>query len=124
MTSPNGTALTFDDVVLGRRSIRGYRREPVPKSVIKEVIEIAMRAPSSLNTQPWNFYVVAGEPLQVLGEAAAGAQAGTSERPVSERTRPPTRSPAPRMRQAASAAISAAVLDFMAWTVPKNIVWR
>jgi nitroreductase len=35
----------------------------VPKALIREVIEIAMRAPSSLNTQPWNFYVVAGEPL-------------------------------------------------------------
>ena len=35
----------------------------MPKALIREVIEIAMRAPSSLNTQPWNFYVVAGEPL-------------------------------------------------------------
>jgi len=35
----------------------------VPKAVLKEIIELAMRAPSSLNTQPWNFYVVTGEPL-------------------------------------------------------------
>jgi len=48
---------------LERRSVRGYTREPVPKALIKEIIEIAMRAPSSLNTQPWNFYVVAGAPL-------------------------------------------------------------
>lgn|SRR5690606_19665819 len=53
----------YDDVVLGRRSIRGYRPDPVPKAVLKEIIELAMRAPSSLNTQPWNFYVVTGEPL-------------------------------------------------------------
>jgi nitroreductase len=45
----------------------------VPKSVIKEVIELAMRAPSSLNTQPWNFYVVAGEPLDRI-------RAGNTER--------------------------------------------
>ena len=55
--------MTFDEVVLGRRSIRGFKRKPVPKSVIREVIDLAMRAPSSLNTQPWNFYVVSGEPL-------------------------------------------------------------
>ncbi len=55
--------MQFDDVVLGRRSIRGYKPDPVPKALIKEIIEMAMRAPSSLNTQPWNFYVVAGEPL-------------------------------------------------------------
>jgi hypothetical protein len=66
-------ASTFDDVVLGRRSIRGYKRDPVPKALIKEIIEIAMRAPSSLNTQPWNFYVVAGAPLDRI-------RAGNTER--------------------------------------------
>ena len=55
--------MEYDEVVIGRRSIRGFKPEPVPKELIREVIEIAMRAPSSLNTQPWNFYVVAGEPL-------------------------------------------------------------
>ncbi|MGQ5701674.1 nitroreductase [Sandaracinobacteroides sp. A072] len=53
----------YDRVVIGRRSIRGFRPDPVPKDVIRELLEVAMRAPSSLNTQPWNFYVVAGEPL-------------------------------------------------------------
>lgn len=58
-----GSAPTFDEVVLGRRSIRGYKPDPVPKRVIREVLKLAMRAPSSLNTQPWNFYVVAGDVL-------------------------------------------------------------
>jgi nitroreductase len=53
----------FDNVVLGRRSIRGYLKKPVPQSLIREILELAMRAPTSLNTQPWNFYVVAGEVL-------------------------------------------------------------
>lgn len=57
------TALTYDEVVLGRRSIRGFKPEPVSKATIQEVLRLAMRAPSSLNTQPWNFYVVAGEVL-------------------------------------------------------------
>ena len=65
--------LTFDEVVLGRRSIRGYTREPVPKALIREVIEMAMRAPSSLNTQPWNFYVVTGAALDRI-------RAGNTER--------------------------------------------
>ena len=43
--------------------MRGYKRQPVPKALIREVIEMAMRAPSSLNTQPWRFYVVSGAPL-------------------------------------------------------------
>ena len=55
--------MLYDEVVLGRRSIRGYRPEPVPRALIREVIALAMRAPSSMNTQPWNFYVITGEPL-------------------------------------------------------------
>jgi nitroreductase len=66
-------ARTYDDVILGRRSIRGFQRRPVPKALIREVIEIAMRAPSSLNTQPWNFYVVSGAPLDRI-------RAGNTER--------------------------------------------
>jgi nitroreductase len=55
--------MDYDDVVRGRRSTRGFTDKPVPKALIREVIELAMRAPSSLNTQPWNFHVIAGEPL-------------------------------------------------------------
>ena len=55
----------FDEVVLGRRSIRGYKPDPVPRALIEEILQIAMRAPSSMNTQPWNFYVVSGEVLDI-----------------------------------------------------------
>ena len=55
--------MDYDDVVMGRRSIRGYKPDPVPMALIREVIALAVRAPSSLNTQPWYFHVVTGEPL-------------------------------------------------------------
>ncbi len=55
--------MQYEEVVMGRRSIRGYRSDPVPKALVRDVISMAMRAPSSLNTQPWNFYVVANAPL-------------------------------------------------------------
>ncbi|HEX8901446.1 nitroreductase [Vitreimonas sp.] len=65
--------MNYDEVVLGRRSIRGFKREPVPKTLIREILQLAMRAPSSLNTQPWNFYVVSGAPLDRI-------RAGNTER--------------------------------------------
>jgi nitroreductase len=65
--------MEYDEVVRGRRSTRGYLRKPVPKALITEVIELAMRAPSSLNTQPWNFYVVSGDALDRI-------RAGNTER--------------------------------------------
>jgi nitroreductase len=49
--------------ILSRRSIRGFEPDPVPKSLVQGNIELAVPAPSSLNTQPWSFTVVAGEPL-------------------------------------------------------------
>ena len=59
--------MEFDAVVQGRRSIRGYLNKPVPRALIEEVLAVAMRAPTSLNTQPWNFYVVTGAVLDVNG---------------------------------------------------------
>jgi nitroreductase len=65
----------FDDVIMGRRSIRGYKPDPVPRALIEEIIALAMRAPSSMNTQPWNFTIVTGEPLDRI-------RAGNTERMV------------------------------------------
>jgi nitroreductase len=65
--------MQYDEVVRGRRSIRGYKPIPVPRELVREVIQLAMRAPSSFNTQPWNFYVVTGEPLDRI-------RAGNTER--------------------------------------------
>ncbi len=65
--------MQFDEIFLGLRSIRGYKTDPVPKALIKEVLALAMRSPSSMNTQPWNFTVVSGEPLNRI-------RAGNTER--------------------------------------------
>jgi nitroreductase len=59
------------DAIRKRRSIRGYKPDPVPKAVIREILEIASRAPSTMNTQPWEFVVVAGEPLRKIQEGCA-----------------------------------------------------
>ncbi len=56
--------MQFEEVVQGRRSIRGFKPDPVPRKVLEDVIELATRAPSSMNTQPWHLYIVTGEPLQ------------------------------------------------------------
>jgi nitroreductase len=53
----------YAEVVFGRRSIRAFRQQPVPRSVLEEVIALATRAPSSMNTQPWHLHVLTGEPL-------------------------------------------------------------
>lgn len=60
--------MQFDDVLMGRRSIRGYQDKPVPKALLEEILALAMRSPSSMNTQPWNFTVLTGAALDKIRE--------------------------------------------------------
>ena len=60
--------MEFDDVINGRHSIRGFIDEPVGMEVINELIALASRAPSSMNTQPYYVHVVTGEPLERIRE--------------------------------------------------------
>jgi nitroreductase len=46
------------DAVLARRSIRQFTDEPVPSGTIRELLELAARAPSGGNVQPWRIHVV------------------------------------------------------------------
>lgn len=56
--------MELDAAIKGRRSIRGYKPDPVPRALLEEIIALANRAPSSMNTQPWHFHVLTGEPLE------------------------------------------------------------
>ncbi len=54
----------YEDIAQARRSIRGYKSDPIPREILEEIIHIAKQAPSSMNTQPWHFHVLTGEPLE------------------------------------------------------------
>ena len=59
-------SMEFDEVVNERKSIRGYKPDPVPREIIDDVITSAKKAPNSINTQTWKLYVITGEPLQKI----------------------------------------------------------
>jgi nitroreductase len=62
-----------------RRSIRGFRPDPVDRAVVERVLSDAARSPSAGNTQPWKVYACAGEVRDTLcrdllsAHAAGGA---------------------------------------------------
>ena len=56
--------MDFETLVQTRRSVRGYKSDPVPRAVIEEIIAVAKGAPSSMNTQPWHIHVLTGAPLE------------------------------------------------------------
>ncbi len=47
-----------------RKSIRGFKPDPVPKETLRTILSIACRAPSGSNIQPWEFTVIAGDVLE------------------------------------------------------------
>lgn len=58
-----------------RLSVRDFLPEPVPESLLREILAKAARAPSGGNLQPWFVTILTGAPLQALiARAAARAQ--------------------------------------------------
>jgi len=54
------------EAIKSRKSIRGFKPDPVPREVIREILGIATRAPSGKNYQPWEFTVVSGKSLDAI----------------------------------------------------------
>ena len=52
------------EAVKKRKSIRGYKPDPVSKQILEQLLELAVRAPSAMNTQPWEFTVLTGDVLE------------------------------------------------------------
>ena len=58
-----------DYAIASRRSVRRFLPDPVPQSVVEDILRIAARAPSGTNTQPWKVRVLAGQPKDELSKA-------------------------------------------------------
>ena len=58
--------LTAAEAIASRMSVRAFTKEAVSKSAILKLLNLAARAPSGTNTQPWKVYVLEGKPLQEL----------------------------------------------------------
>lgn len=59
------------DAIFQRTSVRHYDAKPVEPEKAEKLLRAAMAAPSAMNQQPWEFYVVRGQALlQELGTAS------------------------------------------------------
>lgn len=64
----------LDTVIRARRSVRGFDpQRPVPDAVLEEALELAQRAPSNCNVQPWRVFIAMGERCQKLRAALTAA---------------------------------------------------
>jgi len=70
------------EAIRHRKSIRAFKPDAVPQEILKEIMEIAVGAPSWSNTQPWEFAIAGGEKIAEIKQAfVEKAQAGEPTNP-------------------------------------------
>lgn len=57
------------EAICQRKSIRAFKPDAVTQKILREIIELASRAPSWANTQPWEFAIVGGSKLEEIKRA-------------------------------------------------------
>jgi len=73
LTSPQQEAV--DAAITSRRSIRAFLDTPVEKEEVARILDVAARAPSGTNTQPWKVHVLMGKARQRLSSAIQAVNA-------------------------------------------------
>jgi nitroreductase len=94
MTNPStpitaASVAAVDAAITSRRSVRAFLPTPVPRTTIEEILAVAARAPSGVNTQPWKVTVLTGRAKEALShkivaEHNARAAAGSTGADVGE----------------------------------------
>jgi nitroreductase len=72
--------MNVDDAIRTRRTHKAYRPEPVDRSTLDELFELARWAPNHHLTNPWRFRVLGPSALQRLKEAADAVEAGSGRK--------------------------------------------
>ena len=62
------TQTIVDVAITSRMSARAFTPQPVPRQTLTELLQVASRAPSGTNTQPWKVYVLQGASRDTLCE--------------------------------------------------------
>lgn len=75
--SPAPTSLdavrAVDEAITSRRSVRAFLPTPVPRETIEQILQVASRAPSGTNSQPWKVHVLTGAAKERLSRDIVAA---------------------------------------------------
>jgi nitroreductase len=74
-TSPYPDDRSVTAAVRRRYSCRAYLDKRVPGDLLREILEVAHRAPSGGNLQPWRVYALTGQPLTEFKQLIAAKAA-------------------------------------------------
>jgi len=76
------TQNTVDDAITSRMSVRAFSPQSLERTVIEELLQVASRAPSGTNTQPWKVYVLQGSTRDSLCDKVCAAHDAIREQPT------------------------------------------
>ena len=80
--SPVADPLMVEAAITGRMSARAFSPKPVPRDLIQRLLEVASRAPSGTNTQPWKVYVLQGASKDALVSQVCAAHDAIRDNPA------------------------------------------
>ena len=66
-------AMAVDAAITSRMSARAFLPQAVPRDTIRHLLDVASRAPSGTNTQPWKVYVLQGASRDALVDQVCAA---------------------------------------------------
>ena len=77
MTPTPAPTLDVRTAIVDRKSVRGFKPDPVSLPLVRRILDEAARAPSGTNTQPWKVHIALGAAKARLTAAVtAAAEAG------------------------------------------------
>ncbi|QER38804.1 nitroreductase [Acinetobacter suaedae] len=71
-----------DEAIRSRHSVRAFLDRPVEQQIIKDILDVACRAPSGTNTQPWKVYVITGKKRAEMIDRVCTAQVESQQNPA------------------------------------------
>jgi len=80
--------LEVTEAIRELRSIRAFKPDPVPPEILRELMALALHAPSWANTQPWEFAIVSGGKLEEIRQAYLEKAARAGEEPAPDLAMP------------------------------------
>ena len=71
-----------DAAITSRMSARAFTQQPVSRELLTDILQVASRAPSGTNTQPWKVYVLQGASRDSLVEKVVAAHDAIRSNPA------------------------------------------
>ena len=73
--------ISVDEAITTRKSVRAFKPDPVPLATLKHILDVAARAPSGTNIQPWKVYALTGAEKARMSEAVLKRREAGPARP-------------------------------------------